>query len=114
MLKMPRVKWQYWAKVQASTKALAALQQERAPYAAEKLNKRNDVSTVEEAVKQEAVDATVFGMFAKLFGIDESTLKFIVYIIPAVFYDLMCPFALTVSFMLLERREDEIDQEEAE
>lgn len=96
--------WQYWSKLSKATKALDAHQAERAPFAAAAMDKANDVSSVEEVVKAKVEDATVFGMFANLFGIPVDTMKFLVYVIPAVFYDLMCPFALTISFMLADER----------
>jgi hypothetical protein len=99
--------WQYWSKLSAATKALNAHQAERTPFAAAAMDKSNDVSSVEDTVKKAVEDTTVFGMFANLFGIPVDTLKFIVYVIPAVFYDLMCPFALTISFMLADERSRE-------
>jgi hypothetical protein len=104
------LRWQYYNTYTKAAKAAEAATKERAPYLAVIMNTDGGAATVEEKVIQEAREATVYGMFAKLFGIAEDLLKFIVYVIPAVFYDLMSPFALTVGMMLYEERKHEEEE----
>jgi hypothetical protein len=106
------VRWRAWVSYIGATKASEKLQAERKPYADAVMKPSDSAAAVEAKVVQDAKDATVFGMFAKLFAMDETLLKFIVYVIPAVFYDLMSPFALTVAMMLYEDRKREEEEEE--
>lgn len=98
------IRWQHWVAYDKASKASKAMTEERKPYAAEMLAPTTSVVSAEAKVKQEAESATIFGMLAKLFGIDADLVKFIMYVIPAVFYDLMSPFALTVAMMLYDER----------
>jgi hypothetical protein len=50
---------------------------------------------------------TLFSMLHDIFGWEIDTMKLIVYVIPAIFYDIMSPFALTVVMILEEKREEE-------
>jgi hypothetical protein len=63
--------------------------------------------TAENVVKAAAEKGTFFSLLNDISGWDIETLKLIVYIIPAVFYDLMSPFALTVVMILEEKREED-------
>jgi hypothetical protein len=55
-----------------------------------------------EAVSQE----TIYSFLAGLFAIEEETMRFFVYVVPACLYDILAPFALSVVLFLLDRRRE--------
>ena len=54
----------------------------------------------------EASRLSIYSFVARLFGISEELLRFLVYVIPSVFYDIAAPFALSAVLILIERRKD--------
>lgn len=61
----------------------------------------SEVTTRGEAVKQ---SASIYSFTSRILRIGEELLRFIIYIIPAIFYDIASPFGFTVILMLEERR----------
>jgi len=56
--------------------------------------------------------ASVYDFLTELFGINSRILRFIIYVIPAVFYDIVAPFGFTVVFFLVDNKPEE-DYDEA-
>jgi len=56
------------------------------------------------ASKAETERVTIYSFFAGLFGIDEDILRFFVYAIPSVFYDVAAPFGFTIILLLEDKR----------
>lgn len=98
------------AAVNAKIEKLSA---ERKPYADKLLELQTGATQTEQTVVQKAHEDSIFGMFATVLGVDETNLKFVIYAIPAVFYDLMSPFALTVVMMLVEQKKRDEEEEDA-
>lgn len=107
----PDLKYQYAVNLKRANDKIAADQDERKPYATAKLNIGADAAAAEDKAVKAVNDTTIFGMLANLFGLKADLVKFIVYVIPAIFYDLMCPFALTVGMMLYDERVQEKREE---
>jgi len=55
---------------------------------------------------------SVYDFLHNIFGIDSVVLRFIIYVIPAVFYDIVAPFGFTVVFFLLDSKEKETRKED--
>jgi hypothetical protein len=53
-----------------------------------------------EAVSQE----TVYDFIGNIFKIEEDTMRFFVYVVPACLYDILAPFALSVVLLLADKR----------
>jgi BMFP domain-containing protein YqiC len=47
---------------------------------------------------------SVYDFLMELFGINSRVLRFIIYVIPAVFYDVVAPFGFTVVFFLVDNK----------
>ena len=62
-----------------------------------------------EQKKQEIT--SVYDFLMELFGINSRVLRFIIYVIPAVFYDIVAPFGFTVVFFLADNKQEELDEE---
>jgi hypothetical protein len=58
-------------------------------------------------VKVNEEKGTLFSLLHDIFGWEISTMELIVYVLPALFYDVMAPFALTVVLILAEKREED-------
>ena len=56
--------------------------------------------------KKESI-TSVYDFFSKVFGFNSVSLRFLVYVIPAVFYDVVAPFGFTVVFLLIDKKEPE-------
>lgn len=55
---------------------------------------------------------SVYDFLMELFGINSRVLRFIIYVIPAVFYDVVAPFGFTVVFFLADNKMKETFDEE--
>ena len=54
---------------------------------------------------------SVYDFLMELFGVNSRVLRFIIYVIPAVFYDVVAPFGFTVVFFLVDNKpEEECDE----
>jgi len=51
-----------------------------------------------------ALQKSAYSMVATKLGATEETIKFIVYVIPAVFFDIIAPFAIAIVLLLKDRR----------
>jgi len=58
------------------------------------------------ADKKQAI-TSVYEFLTELFGINSRVLRFIIYVIPAVFYDVVAPFGFTVVFFLVDNKQEE-------
>ena len=58
------------------------------------------------AEKQKSI-TSVYDFLTGLFGINSRILRFIIYVIPAVFYDVVAPFGFTVVFFLADNKPKE-------
>jgi hypothetical protein len=58
------------------------------------------------ADKKQAI-TSVYDFLMELFGINSRVLRFIIYVIPAVFYDVVAPFGFTVVFFLVDNKTKE-------
>jgi hypothetical protein len=79
----------------ASYQRLSALRTEEAD-----LIRETPQAILEETTKQE----TVYTFMARLFKVSVDFVQFIVYVIPAVFFDVISPFALSVVLLLEDTR----------
>ena len=62
------------------------------------------------AEKKQSITA-VYEFLTEIFGVNSRILRFIIYVIPAVFYDVVAPFGFTVVFFLIDNKpEDEYDE----
>ncbi len=61
---------------------------------------KDDVSEI----REEAEGFDVYSFFSKLFGVDKKRVRFFIYIIPALSYDVFAPFALSAVFYLEDKR----------
>jgi len=59
--------------------------------------------------KQQSI-TSVYDFLMSLFGINSRILRFIIYVIPAVFYDIVAPFGFTVVFFLIDKKEEDYDE----
>ena len=50
---------------------------------------------------------TIYLFLSRLFGIPQDTARFFAYVVPAVLYDILAPFALSVVLLLLDRRKND-------
>lgn len=67
----------------------------------------DEVVTAAVKAKEAEEKGTLFSLLNAMFGWDIEAMKLIVYVLPAIFYDIMAPFALTVVLILEERRQEE-------
>ena len=60
--------------------------------------------------KKQAI-TSVYDFLMEMFGVNSRVLRFIIYVIPAVFYDIVAPFGFTVVFFLADNKfkEEDID-----
>ena len=58
------------------------------------------------ADKKKAI-TSVYDFLMEIFGINSRVLRFIIYVIPAVFYDVVAPFGFTVVFFLADNKPEE-------
>lgn len=54
---------------------------------------------------------SVYDFLMELFGVNSRVLRFIIYVIPAVFYDIVAPFGFTVVFFLADNKQEEFNEE---
>lgn len=54
---------------------------------------------------------SVYDFLMELFGVNSRVLRFIIYVIPAVFYDIVAPFGFTVVFFLADNKQEELNEE---
>jgi hypothetical protein len=71
------------------------------------LKERSGGGSVED--KQQSI-ASVYDFLMELFGINTRVLRFVIYVIPAVFYDIVAPFGFTVVFFLVDNKKEEHDE----
>lgn len=62
------------------------------------------------AEKKQSI-TSVYDFLMELFGINSRVLRFIIYVIPAVFYDIVAPFGFTVVFFLADNKQEELNEE---
>lgn len=64
------------------------------------------------AEKQEEI-SSVYDFLMTLFGVNAKILKFVIYVIPAIFYDIVAPFGFTIVFFMVDsnREEEECNAE---
>ena len=62
------------------------------------------------ATKQQAI-TSVYDFLMEVFGINSRLLRFVIYVIPAVFYDIVAPFGFTVVFFLADNKQEELNEE---
>jgi hypothetical protein len=84
----------------------------------EKLQKLRDKSfTLKEKAGGGSIEdkkqsiTSVYDFLMELFGINSRVLRFIIYVIPAVFYDIVAPFGFTVVFFLADNKQEELNEE---
>lgn len=68
------------------------------------LKQKSSGGTIED--KQQAI-TSVYDFLMDLFGVNSRLLRFVIYVIPAVFYDIVAPFGFTVVFFLLDTKQKE-------
>ena len=61
------------------------------------------------ADKKQAI-TSVYDFLMELFGVNSRILRFIIYVIPAVFYDIVAPFGFTIVFFLADNKQEELDE----
>ena len=54
---------------------------------------------------------SVYDFLMELFGVNSRVLRFIIYVIPAVFYDIVAPFGFTVVFFLADNKQEELNED---
>ena len=62
------------------------------------------------AEKKQAI-TSVYDFLMEIFGVNSRILRFIIYVIPAVFYDIVAPFGFTVVFFLADNKQEELNEE---
>ena len=55
---------------------------------------------------------SVYDFLMEIFGVNSRILRFIIYVIPAVFYDIVAPFGFTVVFFLADTKFKDVEEEE--
>ena len=75
---------------------------------AKALEARNALLTEREVAitSAESSVSTAYTMVAKYLRLSEDTLRFIVYVIPAAFFDIVAPFAVAIVLLLKDRRKE--------
>lgn len=68
------------------------------------LKENSGGGTIEE--KQASI-ASIYDFLTQIFGVNSRILRFIIYVIPAVFYDIVAPFGFTVVFFLNDKKGEE-------
>lgn len=86
----------------AATKALEAAKAKRDSLYAKKAAARD--AHTEAVTTAAASDVSSYAAVAKRLGTTEDTFKFIIDVIPAVFFDVVAPFAIAVAMLLKDRR----------
>lgn len=74
------------------------------------LKERSGGGSIED--KQQSI-ASVYDFLMELFGVNSRILRFIIYVIPAVFYDIVAPFGFTVVFFLVDNKPKKEENEDA-
>ena len=100
--------------VESMTKEAFARHQRMLSSEREKLQKLRDKAyTLKEkagggsiANKKESI-TSVYDFLMEIFGVNSRVLRFIIYVIPAVFYDVVAPFGFTVVFFLSDNKPEE-------
>lgn len=105
-------------KIDSMTKEAFARQQRMLSSEREKLQKlREKAYGLKEkagggsiADKKQSI-TSVYDFLTEVFGVNSRLLRFIIYVIPAVFYDVVAPFGFTVVFFLTDQKpEEEYDE----
>ena len=84
--------------------------QEQLATARERLNKLQEERYALIDAKSAAIDtvvssqSTAYKLVSSKLGISEETLQFIIYVIPAAFFDVVAPFAVAIMLLLKDRR----------
>ena len=86
----------------AAGRSLDAAKAKRDALYAKKDSARN--AHTEAVTTAVASDVTSYAAVAKRIGMSEDDLKFAIYVIPAVFFDIVAPFAIAVVMLLKDRR----------
>ena len=60
--------------------------------------------------KKQAI-TSVYDFLMEMFGVNSRVLRFIIYVIPAVFYDIVAPFGFTVVFFLADNKQEELNED---
>jgi hypothetical protein len=98
-----------WARYDDARVAIAAVREKRETLRADRRNLEAGTPALVETAS--ASRETIYNFLARLLGLPEDVARFFVYAVPAVLYDILAPFALTVVLLLADnwrKREDSV------